>query len=61
MGAVIRLKAMPRTCRECVFARNKTCSIRGTRIIAYDTRDCRMPLCPLVEEKSTDKKALEIT
>lgn len=55
MGAILCLRKMPGNCRECFMARKgerdrMVCGIRGTEIIAYSHRNCRMPLCPLRNE-----------
>lgn len=52
MGAVICLKRMPENCRKCPFANEdkRYCMVRKTRIIAWEFRTNRMPLCPLENE-----------
>lgn len=53
MGAIIWLRKMPETCRDCPLAdkENELCRIRGnSRIIAMKQRSNRMPMCPLENE-----------
>lgn len=62
MGAVICINKMPENCRKCPFSSEdkRICMVRKVRIIAWEWRDNRMPLCPLENEGEyfTRKKPL---
>lgn len=52
MGAILRLDRMPAKCSECLFAYDnvRRCKLRSASLIAGQTRQNRMPLCPLQNE-----------
>lgn len=52
MGAILRLRKMPKSCNKCPFADKevKYCRARKSTIIAGKERSTRMPLCPLENE-----------